>query len=249
MREPDYERYPKAPVLEGTLSVHFSEPPDEKIQNAFVVRRKANFPKVEDLLTISGTVDIQTKNAEAKTQKVGYKLTDADAGRVVNLNRTQLACSILTPYSNWFDLRSWLELNWKELKKTKFRNTINRVSTRFINRIDIPIDPQSNQVNLDEYLNVGVTLPTSTQSMTIANLSVNCTLASANDGLHRNIRLQSVQSPLIDHISFVIDLDLYTSTSPFRSESAMWAAIDGLRAPKNDLFEACITEKARALFR
>jgi uncharacterized protein (TIGR04255 family) len=48
--------------------------------------------------------------------------------------------------------------------------------------------------------------------------------------------------------SIVLDIDLYRDTNPPQEDSEIWSFFEILRERKNEVFEACITEKARELF-
>ncbi len=58
----------------------------------------------------------------------------------------------------------------------------------------------------------------------------------------------TVLSPLIDHTSFLLDIDLYKDTNlPIRDDD-IWELFLTLHTEKNKLFEAFITDRARELF-
>jgi uncharacterized protein (TIGR04255 family) len=54
--------------------------------------------------------------------------------------------------------------------------------------------------------------------------------------------------PVAGHTAFILDIDLYrTENLPAGNE--LWPLFDTLRAWKNKLFEACITDRVRELIR
>ena len=49
-------------------------------------------------------------------------------------------------------------------------------------------------------------------------------------------------------VSIVLDIDTFREYATPASDEEAWASLDKLRDLKNDVFEACIEDKARELF-
>lgn len=58
----------------------------------------------------------------------------------------------------------------------------------------------------------------------------------------------TMPSPLIDHASLLLDIDLFKAKDLPRRDDEIWALLAVLRLQKNDLVEAFITSRARELF-
>ena len=54
--------------------------------------------------------------------------------------------------------------------------------------------------------------------------------------------------PLLNHLSFLLDIDLFRTEKIPGKEGDLWQTIDEARALKNRIFEQCITDEARKLF-
>jgi uncharacterized protein (TIGR04255 family) len=68
---------------------------------------------------------------------------------------------------------------------------------------------------------------------------------------HWNVSIASsivAPPPLIDHISFLLDIDVFRSEQIPGREDELWTVIDEARAIKNTIFERCITDETRKLF-
>jgi hypothetical protein len=83
--------YKSPPAIEAVISVHFEAPLEEKSIDAFVRRRKTEYPRSEDNVEISSSLDLSTRKAAASSRKVGRKLTSSDGGHVINFFYNQMA--------------------------------------------------------------------------------------------------------------------------------------------------------------
>ncbi len=68
------------------------------------------------------------------------------------------------------------------------------------------------------------------------------------EGFNLVINTNVVKSPLIDHYSIVLDLDLSPHGDMPQKSDKVWEMINQMREYKNNAFEMCITDKARELF-
>jgi uncharacterized protein (TIGR04255 family) len=55
-------------------------------------------------------------------------------------------------------------------------------------------------------------------------------------------------APLINHVSMVLDIDVFRTEQIPGRDNDLWTCIDAVRPLKNTIFEACITDEARRLF-
>jgi uncharacterized protein (TIGR04255 family) len=57
-------------------------------------------------------------------------------------------------------------------------------------------------------------------------------------------------APRPDVASIVLDIDLYKeSSSEFDSDEKIWQLLELIRDRKNEVFESCVTDKARDIFK
>ena len=239
--------YKKPPVIEAVLAVHLAESASVKAIETFAVKRKAKFPRSEDI--IETKFETNLKGIERKeSKKVGMKLTSADGSRVIILRSDQFAVIHLPPYVDWESLYEEAREQWKNFSKILGHRSISRFSTRYVNRIDIPV-VQGGGIDLQKFFNVGVLVPSPLEG-NYRLQDFNSTLALASQSASYDVLLKflSVQSPLIDYASFMLDIDLITKgVLPSKEEDA-WAVVNSLRKAKYELFESCITDEARAIF-
>lgn len=239
--------YKKPPIIEAVIAMHFSVPLEMKWIDAFAHKRKARFSRSEDMLEMSALFNAQTHQTASNMKKIGRKLISVDDTCVIVIMPTQFAISHLAPYTDWDVLCGEAREHWNVLAKIAKRKALSHVSTRYINRIDIPVDING-RVDLHKYFNAGLSLPPYVQEMALQTFHVNCSLLHASEQYKYILQLASTPSPLIDNVSFTIDIDVATTGSVPVNEDKIWSLIGSLRKHKNDLFESCITPETRKLF-
>jgi uncharacterized protein (TIGR04255 family) len=199
------------------------------------------------MIQMSTSFDTHTERTASNMKKIGRKLHSSDGARAIIIMPAQFSVSQLAPYTDWDTLYGEAREHWNALAKIVKHRGLSHVSTRYINRIDIPID-MNGHVDLHKYFNVGLSLPPYAQAMALQTFHVNCSLLQASGKYRYVLQLASTPSPLIDHMSFTIDIEVATTGVVPSNEEKMWDLIGSLRQPKNDLFESCITPETRKLF-
>jgi uncharacterized protein (TIGR04255 family) len=239
------KQYNKPPILEAIIAVHFSTPLTMKEIETFARKFKKSFPFNEDMVKID--VSVQTKQ-KTTTQKIGHRLSNTDRTKWLILQSLQFGVIQQAPYSGWDAFYKEAHEHWQALKKIIKHKAISRVSTRYINRIDIPA-AAGTLIDLSKYFSVGLSLPQYAETMALQNFYLNCSLLHSNTQYTNILQFVTVPSPLIDHMSFTIDIDVVTTMNTVpQDDKGLWQLISSLRAYKDDLFEACITEETRKLF-
>jgi uncharacterized protein (TIGR04255 family) len=240
--------YNKPPIVEAVIALHFATPLTAKEIDAFARKSKKAFPFSEEIITIAVNVQNRQKTSSTTAQKIGYKLSSLDRTRLIMVQPSQFGVLQQAPYAGWDVFYSEAHAHWQVLKKITKHKAISRVSTRYINRIDIPA-AAATPIDLSRYFSVGLSLPKYAEAMVLQNFYLNCSLLHSNTQYTNVLQFAAVPSPLIDHLSFTIDIDVVTSTQALpQHEEGLWQLINSLRTYKNELFEACITDETRKLF-
>lgn len=239
--------YLKPPIIEAVIALHFAESLEQKDIDTFARKSLKHFPRSDEIIETRATLNPQMKQSVADFRKVGRKLYNVDPTFLIMITANQFGVIQQAPYTNWDIFCKEARSHWNVLKKIIAYKPVSRVSTRYINRIDIPVGDDG-YVDLKKYFNVGLSLPTYTQGMTLQNFFLNTALRH-KDGEYMNVlQVAATPSPLINHLSVMIDIDIATTGEVPVDEDKMWTLINGLRKYKNDLFESCITPDTRNLF-
>src|SRR5262249_10954306 len=121
---------------------------------------------------------------------------------------------------------------------------IERVAVRYINRLDLPGD----RVELKDYLRTAPELsPDLVQGLVGFFMQLNIP--------HTDIKCTSllneitVEAPEPGVVSVVLDIDLFRTEDLPQAEQDLWSLFETLHERKNEIFEACITDRTRELIK
>lgn len=68
------------------------------------------------------------------------------------------------------------------------------------------------------------------------------------DQLVARVQAATLEPALINHASLLLDIDIMAQHHVPQKINELWELVSRMRQAKNEIFEACVTEKARQLF-
>jgi uncharacterized protein (TIGR04255 family) len=235
--------YRKAPITEATIEFRLAEPLSDSQLDRLKVKFKRPGWATEDLTEVSVSVGLQAKVVQTPA---GQKITSGDGGYIVQILRKSLVVSRNAPYSGWEQFRFSIENEYIRWRKIVGKQTLERIGLRYINRIDIPkirdvsVRPQDYLMFVPPIV-AGFDDPPSAWQMHLTSNFIKHKLSV-------NLAAATVESPLIGHVSFLLDCDLYRYQVDVPQANAhIWVLLDQFRESKNEIFEACITDSTRRL--
>jgi uncharacterized protein (TIGR04255 family) len=162
------------------------------------------------------------------------------------LRTNGLTVARLAPYPGWLEFEGRVQNIWKIWRKHAGAHQMARIGVRFVNRIDIPSDGAT-PIAVESYLNFNVRSPANNLPP-MANFQIQSSYASPDTGFTITLNSAPVPSPLVNHLSIVLDIDIGIQIGTIISDSEMWQKLQEMRKLKNQIFEDCITDQARKLF-
>jgi uncharacterized protein (TIGR04255 family) len=234
-------KYAKPPITEAVLEIRYVQKIARADLQKISKRLRKPFPKIKDISELKVALHGQGKIKVAHAP-TGYKLTSKDDLSIVLLQEVGIASARLAPYPGWETLRSQTEAVLKEAKKVIGHSTPQRIGVRYINRLDVPLT----EIRTDEWVRLGATVPI--EFGTIAQEFAVRVVVPIEDAIKANISCQTVPSPLLEHTSLTLDIDVFVDHDIPTVDANMWELIEKMRAHKNNVFENSITEKMRARF-
>jgi uncharacterized protein (TIGR04255 family) len=213
----------------------------KKVKN----RLSKRFPLSEPLTEFSFALTAANNATSIKHDIVGYKLYDA-SGNILQITPNSLVSSVLAPYTSWEQLVSFTIDNISIWRGAASPGKYTRIGIRYINRIDIPA-PEGHPVRIEDYLNIYPSVPDMDASVFL-NFALQVVIPFGFEGCIATLNSGGVDSPLLEHVSFVLDTDIYKESDLPEDEAQLEAFLARVRPHKNALFESLITDKARALF-
>lgn len=201
--------------------------------------------RVENLMVAvqlpAGQTDTPTTEID---RQVGHRRSSSDMTELLVLWRSALVVSQLAPYPGWDEFFRRFVRDWKVWKRVMGFQTIARLGVRYINRIDIPLS--GHVVEHETFLNVYPKLPDILGP--VGAYAVQVVLPIEDIGCKLTLNSAVVPAPILDHASFVIDQDIAKEVDLPQSDKAIYELLNEIRVRKNNVFEACISNRARELF-
>jgi uncharacterized protein (TIGR04255 family) len=239
--------YKNAPITEAVIDVQIDNVAGKTIEDVtrladslrseFPVRMPVFQLQMGFQTDISGTAGPQFHNDQ---QNLGWRLNSKTQTRVLQIRTNGFTYSHLPPYSNWETFSAEAQGLWSQYVDEIAPQSAKRIAVRVINKL--PVSARDGDFNT--VLNLYPWLP---------------------DGLPQNVRGLSLQVQLpMEHIDenallnlalftgvvfpgdagLILDIDLFIEKSvPVGSQ--IFEFINKLGLAKDDVFEACITDKIR----
>lgn len=245
MTQPSYAH---PPITEAVIEICFDtslEPAQlEKISSKF----GSNYPEQQIVTNFEVAVgaDINERDALRADfkQAAGYRRSSSDMTQLMVLWGSKFIISQLAPYPGWAVFFERFERDWKKWRKVAGNRKITRIGVRYINRIDIP-SPEAFAEH-EEFLNIYPRIPNNIGRLNEYAVQAQFTIVEMECKLTLNSAV--VESPLLDHISIVVDQDIAKVGVPPQGDEEIFKLLNDIRIKKNSVFEECITNRSRELF-
>lgn len=237
--------YRNPPIVEAVLDIQVEEEGGVEVSTLEHLKSGSgwDFPVSEPMF--QATVEFgAVANAKSVARQAGWSFSDESRRVVVQSRLNGFAYCRLSPYEDWKSFRNDAEVVWKKYRQLRALAKIQRVAVRYINRIDLQIS----RLELQDYFRIYPEVPLM-PSQTMADFFLRVVLEEP-EILSTAIVHQACTPPAKpDVISIVLDVDLFRVREVPQDETGLWGLLDKMRTVKDRLFEACITEKTRELFR
>lgn len=237
--------YRRPPIIEAVLEIRVATPVDDqaiaKIQRRLAERYPGPPQKTANISVEAGPNGIRINKDTS-----GFKILSHDGTFTVSVARGTISTSKTAPYVGWEEFIAEAQINWESWKKVVDWKEISRLGLRYINRIDIP-NADGIGIAMDDYVNFGVRRPDIKGFGAMTQFAANVEIPMLDGSFKLILNSSPVPSPLVKTSSFLLDLDLSREHMLPKNEEALWSEVAKFRLVKNSVFEACITDKTRAL--
>lgn len=239
--------YPKPPIIESVIHLAVAGTTTPQGLQKLAKRFAKDYPWQEMMTGMNVTINTTGGPATVEQTPGGYRARSTDQADIVLLFPDGIATARLAPYLGWEHLRERAHNAWSEWRRHVTPRNLKRIGIRYINRIDAPIN-QAKILDIDDYLRFSPRVPDFSKHPLIGFL-VQATRPT--DLEYWSVSITSTltsPAPLINHVSMVVDIDVFRTEQIPGRDADLWDCIDAVRSLKNAIFEACITDEARKLF-
>jgi len=240
--------YKQPPITEAVIEIRFAHPHEKSKIEKFIKKIKGTYADYQKSISYKLDIDIsniQQNEPKAKAiQQLVHRFSSEDMTQQLLLNESSFVVSQLAPYCGWNDFIGRFIRDWKVWKKCLGFNEIKQIGVRYINRLDIPVPEPT--IDSSQYVNIYPEIP----EILGPNSSYAIQATIPIDELKSVLALNSavVASPLLDHMSLVIDQDIVKTVELPQNDESIYSFLNEVHTKKNSVFESCITDKARELF-
>ena len=242
------KRYNSAPITEAVIEIRLQ--PSTTVAPAVLQQLaeslKADFPKQAPMQFLEMGVAQQPGQAlqQSFSQSiVGVRLSKTDDSRILQIRHEGFAYSHMAPYTDWATFRAEAQPLWKRYREVFPEKKLTRCALRYINRIDIP----EAKIELYDYFELYPKVPEALPQQDVIAMALNLQMPQTDLHCVANLA-QALGEPVkAGHISFILDIDIFRLQIEDWNDEATWAFLEKLRDRKNEIFEACITNRTRKL--
>ncbi len=240
--------YTQPPIIEAVIEICFANPHDKSKIEKLIKKQKQNYVNYQKSINHKLKIDVsntQKNEPIAKDiQNLVHRLSSEDITQQLLLYESTFVVTQLAPYCGWDAFINRFIRDWALWKKCMGFNEIKQIGVRYINRLDIPVSGPI--IEFPQYVNIYPKIPEILPPNMSYAIHVKIPINELKSVLALNTAV--VKSPLINHMSLVIDQDIVKTTELPQNDESIYSYLDEVHAKKNEVFESCITDKARELF-
>lgn len=247
--------YPRAPITEAVIELRMQSEVDMKEQEKIIHRLKKDYPHMKPLNEIKFNVNAPQTGGGApptgggvtvRTQWQGFRLTSDDQTKIVIVMPLSVVSARLAPYQGWDDFFNQARAVWRAWKHSIKYSPVARIGVRYINRIDIPTSGRQH-IRLEDYLTFYPKSPEGDE-LPIYSYFIQVMLPTHNSLWTSSITSALLPSPLLEHTSLLLDIDVFRTKEIPVKDDDLWTVIGEARDIKNFIFQRCIAPQSERLF-
>ena len=240
-------RYKKAPILEAVLEFRWLQPNSlGTLRTVLESRAFDDFEEPRPRKRISAALDPNSGGVSQTSEDVGFEAAIKDGSERVFLEQDKFVFIQRAPYDRWeyFSKRALSLLG--PVVQALGIGEFSRLGVRFVNRIDVP-HSEDGGFNTEDYITIKFDGPRTDRGI-VDEFQLRVVKPTMREGISYALVVVTAASPLANHSGIVLDIDVFTKTATPASGEIFEGTLAQMRQEKNDIFESCLTDRARALF-
>ncbi|MCA3722216.1 TIGR04255 family protein [Phenylobacterium sp.] len=240
--------YPAPPIIDAIVELRFKAPLHRREHDRAVKALKPCYDIHKEMTEVDVQLKVENGKIEAQPgkSKIVHVLSNNDQNDFCRVEESKFHWSRLPPYEGWprFETRVIRDVQ-NIRRKIRFPN-LERVGVRYRNRIDVPEDSRG-VFSYEEYLSVNINLPNLLNPHDGYQWKIDKHFAKKE--ISATVISGIIPSEIPGTIAVLLDIDVYVVDNLPADEDNLSKKIGLMRALKNEIFEACVTDKARESFK
>ena len=238
--------YKRPPIIDAVIEIRHSTELTPKQIETVAKKLQPQYPFKKSNVQIETSMAVSDSGLLQQTMRStnGLVLENTDLQSVATIMPKTFSVAARAPYPGWDVLFAALKNVWKIIKDISEFKTVTRIGSRFINRIDIPVQGDIEKLNIADYLKVGIQSP---ERYSINSYDV-AFMVELENNFSALIRTTTTEPAIPLTAALLLDMDIYcTNNLPMR-EDELLNKVNFIREQKNNLFEGFVTDKSREIF-
>jgi uncharacterized protein (TIGR04255 family) len=249
---PPGSRYSRPPIVEAVIEVRLAD----QITTEELARANSalseHYPAEQSQREAQFRIEVEglgRPRPELVAEIEFFQRASQNQREVAVVKPSALAVADRAPYAGWDQFAKRFQRDWLVWTKAIGHRAIQRVGMRYINRIDVPWPDGAPALRQEDYIKTYFQAPEDAFGLTLSFEARAVFRAPKIDGqfLLRTARLPVGSVP--GHLSILLDIDLSRDTNLPAETAELTALLNAMRHEKNRIFESCVTDRARELFR
>lgn len=242
-----HRNYAHPPITEAIIDLQVRGVRSDVSQSeaeALLAQTKDAFTSLTPLNQFQIGWDATTGASTHQQAMTGWRY--AGANSVLQVQQRGFTFSRLPPYTTWEAFQSEARKYWELASKLLSPEAVTRYAVRFVNRIVVP----EVGIELSDYFALYPTIPPKIpQSVTGMFSQLQMPQADLGAAAFAVINMAMVPPDRPNTLAIVLDVDLSCAQEIEPQSDKIWDLLERFRTRKNEIFEACITDKTRELFK
>lgn len=240
-----------APIVEAIIDLRVKQCAefDLKLIDKIQGQVSTEYPESNPRFRLQSEIkfeDGEITNSSASQEIDGFVYTSFNGQRIFQAHSAGFTFSWLSPYTNWDDLYKEARKIWGIYRECTGAESITRIATRFINRLELPIPHRDLRDYLTSVPEIPPRLP-----QNLVNFMSRVVIPEPQNGALAVIT-QASQDPVISEeksvMPILLDIDVFKVVHYEANDEKAWDMINSFRDTKNRIFFESITEKLENLY-
>ncbi len=237
--------YENAPIAEALIDIRVEPSPGFSAGSLKNVSAGADYPTISPQHVSVGQIQFgPIPSATASSQHSGFVFKSFDSKQILQAQIGGFTFSRLAPYQRWELFITEAKRLWVAYRSIAKPVSVSRTAARYINRINIPLPLH----DLKDYLR---TVPEVSPDLPQRLSGYLMQLAMPLEDIKGKAVITEtiIPPPTPNLVSILLDIDVSVPITLPSDSDLIWEIFEKLREQKNLVFDACLTNKAKELFK
>jgi uncharacterized protein (TIGR04255 family) len=229
----------RPPIKEALIDIQLAQPLPEEFAENLSATTIPNYSKKTPIRFQQWSIQVAEEPQTSTTHELyGWRFESDDGSKILQFRRNGIGFSIARGYTDWNEITSLTREFWNTFLKKTGQPAVNRLATRYINVIEVPI---TGDLRFENYLTASPRLPENLPQ-NIRQFFVRLEVPFSQNLVA--FIIQTMDAPSPTHLPLILDIDVQMYGELQGDSPDLWVALDRLRGIKNDIFFSSVTELA-----